>query len=123
MAEIYRYVNFLVYLRRIHTAIIISTRCIKPKGYRQLGEMGVKSYSDGNTLNPGIQRHFDLCNEAMAKLNRPFPVGATLKKYLEDAGFVDVVCVDLKQPLRPWPKDKRMKIIGAMTMLMCETGG
>ncbi|KAF8538708.1 S-adenosyl-L-methionine-dependent methyltransferase [Trichophaea hybrida] len=97
-------------------------RCTKPRGYCQLGEMGPKSYSDDNTLNPGIQRHFDLCNEAMAKLNRPSPVGATLKKYLEDAGFVDVVCVDLKQPLGPWPKDKRMKRIGAMTMLMCETG-
>lgn len=84
--------------------------------------MGAQPYSDDNTMNPGIKRHFDLCRRAMEKLHRPFPVAATLKKYLKDAGFVDIVCFDIKQPLGPWPKDKRMKRVGAMAMLMCETG-
>jgi hypothetical protein len=39
-----------------------------------------------------------------------------LKKYLEEAGFEDVVEVRLKVPTSPWPKDKRMKLIGAFEM-------
>jgi hypothetical protein len=27
-----------------------------------------------------------------------------------------------KQVIGPWPKDKKMKQIGAMTLLMCDTG-
>lgn len=38
------------------------------------------------------------------------------KKYLENAGFEDVVEVRFKVPTSPWPEDKRMKLIGAFEM-------
>ncbi|KAH8820848.1 S-adenosyl-L-methionine-dependent methyltransferase [Xylogone sp. PMI_703] len=35
------------------------------------------------------------------------------KRYMEDAGFVDVNEVRFKIPTGPWPKDKMMKLLGA----------
>jgi hypothetical protein len=73
-------------------------------------------------MSNGVARHFELCRQAMDKIGRPFPTSSTLKVLLEDAGFVDVKVTDIKQPLGPWPKNERMKRIGAMAMLMSETG-
>ncbi|KAF8536583.1 putative TAM domain methyltransferase [Trichophaea hybrida] len=97
-------------------------RCTKPGGFCELGELGGAPTSDDNTLHPGIARCFGLCAEAMEKIGRPFVTGKELKKLLEEAGFVEVVAVDVKQPLGPWPKDERMKKVGAMNMLMGQTG-
>lgn len=38
------------------------------------------------------------------------------KTYLVDAGFEDTVEVRYKIPTAPWPKDQRMKLIGAFEM-------
>jgi len=97
-------------------------RCTKPGGYCELAELGGILHSDDNTLHAGIKRHCDLCCEAMEKIGRPFPTPSTLQAYLENAGFVDIQLVDFKQPLGPWAKDKHIKRVGAMTMLMAETG-
>jgi hypothetical protein len=45
-----------------------------------------------------------------------------LKTYLENAGFVDIQVKDFKMPHGPWAKDPLMKKVGAMIMLMGETG-
>jgi hypothetical protein len=58
---------------------------------------------------------------ALTFLGRPSVVGETLVKYAKDAGFVDVQIKTLKQPFGPWPKDKRLKQLGAMMMLNCQT--
>jgi ubiquinone/menaquinone biosynthesis C-methylase UbiE len=82
-------------------------KCTKPGGYVELSEFGAQLFSDDgsikeeNPLNVSVQ----LTNKAMATLGRPFPVIGTLKKRLEDAGFVDVVEKFYKQPFGPWPKD------------------
>lgn len=36
---------------------------------------------------------------------------------MEDAGFVNVAVVDMKMPISPWPKDKRLKEAGGFMML------
>jgi hypothetical protein len=38
------------------------------------------------------------------------------KRYLQEAGFEDVTEFRFKIPTSPWPKDKRMKLIGAFEM-------
>ena len=38
------------------------------------------------------------------------------KNYLQEAGFEDVTEARFKVPTSPWPKDKRMKLIGAFEM-------
>ena len=71
----------------------------------------------------GLKRHMDLCREAMIKIGRPFPESSDfLTDLLVNAGFVDVVAASLKEPIGPWPKDPKMKRIGAMVLLQSEAG-
>ena len=63
-----------------------------------------------------------LC-ESLKKIGRPpYVDGESLKRNLEMAGFCDVQVHAYKQPFGPWPKDKRLKNIGAMGILSAETG-
>jgi hypothetical protein len=55
-------------------------------------------------------------------MGRPHPTHEFLKNHLEKAGFEDVQMVTAKEPFGPWPKDPRMKKIGAMSLLNAETG-
>ncbi|KAF8540767.1 S-adenosyl-L-methionine-dependent methyltransferase [Trichophaea hybrida] len=100
-------------------------RCTTPGGYVELAELGGKLMSDDGTMaedNP-MKRAFDLCHyHAMASIGRPPATAEDLKEKLETAGFVDVKVHTYKQVYGPWPKDQRLKRIGAMALLMCETG-
>ena len=81
--------------------------------------------SDDNTMAPDnpMKRVYDLCHySAMASIGRPPATAEILHKRLEDAGFVDVKVETFKQVYGPWPRDPKMKHIGAMALLMCETG-
>ncbi|KAF8542380.1 S-adenosyl-L-methionine-dependent methyltransferase [Trichophaea hybrida] len=97
-------------------------RVTKPGGYCELGESGGILYSDDNTMHLGIKLHYDLCREAMETIGRSFPTSSQLRTYLENAGFVDIQIKDFKMPHGPWAKDPLMKKVGAMLMLMGETG-
>ena len=70
-----------------------------------------------------MKRVYDLCHcRAMASIGRPTATAETLHEKLEAAGFVNVTVETFKQVYGPWPKDPKMKHIGAMALLMCETG-
>ena len=70
-----------------------------------------------------LKLYFELVAEAMAAMERPAHVTSDdLKRWLEEAGFVDVVVTDAKQPWGPWPRDKRLKHAGAVVLLNSETG-
>lgn len=56
--------------------------------------------------NP-LRASFDMIVDAMSQIGRTFPQPGVLKERLEQAGFVDVTEVCYKQPLGPWPKDKK----------------
>jgi len=73
--------------------------------------------------NHGAKRFMDLLCSAMQKLGRPaYVTGESLKENLEKAGFVDVKVLGYKQPFGPWPKEKRLKHVGAMAIMSAETG-
>jgi hypothetical protein len=55
-------------------------------------------------------------------MGRPHPTPEFLKNVLETAGFEDVQMHASKEPFGPWPKDPRLKRIGAMNLLNGETG-
>jgi ubiquinone/menaquinone biosynthesis C-methylase UbiE len=84
-------------------------RCTKPDGYVELSEFGAVLMSDDGSLTPdnALSVSVQLTNKAMETIGRPFPVVGTLKKRLEDSGFVDVHERFYKQPFGPWPKDKQ----------------
>lgn len=60
--------------------------------------------------------------EALEKMGRPHPTHEFLKNQLENAGFEDVQMLTAKEPFGPWPKDPRMKRVGAMSLLNGSTG-
>lgn len=60
---------------------------------------------------------------AFGKIGRPWPKGPDLKTLFENAGFIDVQVKELKRPSNDWPKDKRMKEIGRVSLLSAEATG
>ncbi|KAF8246582.1 S-adenosyl-L-methionine-dependent methyltransferase [Wilcoxina mikolae CBS 423.85] len=99
-------------------------RCIKPGGYIELQEISGELHCDDGTMKPDnpIKIYLDTLAEAMIKSGRPAAAnGAAMKEDLEDAGFVDVQVKVYNQPLGPWPKNERLKRIGAMMLLSSET--
>jgi hypothetical protein len=74
-------------------------------------------------MSPEVKKYTDLLSDAMAKLGRPrYVTGESLKVNLENASFEDVKVFKYKQPLAPWAKDPKLKHVGAMAMLACDTG-
>lgn len=81
-------------------------------------------YSDDGTLadDSPCKLFFEMITKGMTSVGKPPVQKETLKKRLEEAGFVDIVFHEYKQILGPWPKDPNFKQIGAMMLLMCDTG-
>lgn len=66
------------------------------------------TFCDDGTMaddNP-MKVFFDLLAKALAKIGRPGVTTASLRKNLEDAGFVDINVIQTKQPIGAWPKNK-----------------
>lgn len=99
-------------------------RCTKPGGYVELAETEVSVFCDDGSMKDsnGLKRTLDLLTSAVVKMGRPPPTPEVLTARLADAGFTDIHCITVKQPVGPWPKDRVMKQVGAMALMTCETG-
>ncbi|KAF8248364.1 S-adenosyl-L-methionine-dependent methyltransferase [Wilcoxina mikolae CBS 423.85] len=97
-------------------------RCTKPGGYVELAELGSTVYCDDDSMadDNAIKIYFETITYAMTKIGRPPANGEFLVRNLENAGFVDIVEDTKKQPIGPWPKDPKLKNVGAMVMLNTE---
>lgn len=76
-------------------------------------------YSDDQSMSNdnGCKIFVDRMHEALAKFGR-FPATIDwMKESMEKAGFVDVHFFRVKQPLGPWPKNEKLKKIGAMVRI------
>ncbi|KAL5332377.1 S-adenosyl-L-methionine-dependent methyltransferase [Aspergillus crustosus] len=91
----------------------------KPGGWVEFQDFHLVNYSEDGTLREGnnVNRFYELLREACDKVNRPVTVGKELGKWAEEAGFVNVVHAKFQLPLGIWPREKRMKEIGALNML------
>ncbi|KAI5819276.1 S-adenosyl-L-methionine-dependent methyltransferase [Pyronema omphalodes] len=99
-------------------------RCTAPGGYVEFCENSLTVHCDDGTMKPdhGSKIFLDKLREALRKMGRPQPDLDFLKNQLEKAGFEDVQVMNAKEPGGPWPKDPRMKRLGAMNLLNAETG-
>lgn len=95
-----------------------SYKALKPGGYLQLsGSLPLLSSDDG-TMPPNsafseiAQMYFDMGERIGATGKAPL----SWKQNLIDAGFENVVETVLKIPTNPWPRDQRMKQIGAFEL-------
>ncbi|KAI5790468.1 S-adenosyl-L-methionine-dependent methyltransferase [Pyronema domesticum] len=98
-------------------------RCTAPGGYVELCEGEIKFNCDDGTMaedNP-LKVFVDTLKESMVKSGRIPPDMPFLKRLLEKAGFEDITTFKANEPVGPWPKDPRLKKIGAMQMLHSET--
>lgn len=89
----------------------------------QLVESAVTIHSDDNTVakDSPLQIYFTKFGEALELAKIPDP-SEHLKKYAEDAGFINVECHQKKLPWGAWPKDPKQKELGRWTLAVLETG-
>ncbi|KAG0131899.1 S-adenosyl-L-methionine-dependent methyltransferase [Tuber indicum] len=91
----------------------------KPGGYVELQEINCDLYTDDNSLPPdsAARRWSMLMADASRKNNRPIDIGAELQPFVVEAGFINVCREVYKLPLNSWPKDRKLKEIGAFNLV------
>ncbi|KAL8646048.1 MAG: hypothetical protein Q9210_006358 [Variospora velana] len=97
---------------------------LKPGGWVEALERGVKPVSDDGTVGP---EHFwttwgDTVLSIGETWGKGFNAWEILKEKMEAAGFVDVVQVPMKWPIGPWMEDVHMKELGMWNALRLDTG-
>ncbi|KAK5005635.1 hypothetical protein LTR28_007470 [Elasticomyces elasticus] len=88
---------------------------LAPGGWLEFQDYGlpVKS-ADGTHIGTSVEQWGELLCEAGRRLGRPLgdDVSANYKRWMEEAGFVDVEELHFMWPTNSWPKDPLMKEIG-----------
>ncbi|MCJ1362712.1 hypothetical protein MMC16_001818 [Acarospora aff. strigata] len=110
----------------IHTRILLgcfedfrqiinrSFKYLEPGGYMESQELYSTLYCDDGTMPPDWKllewiRHLD---DAAMTFGRPLRIANKLKRWYQEAGFVDVEERVFKLPINPWPEDQRQKELG-----------
>ncbi|TGZ82684.1 S-adenosyl-L-methionine-dependent methyltransferase [Ascodesmis nigricans] len=94
-----------------------------PGGWFEYSEVEFTFNSDDDTLKGSkLGQYLDLFSEAAGKAGLKLPTHEDAKQWAEDAGYVNVQVVKLKQPCGAWPKDKRLKRIGRMQAAHADPG-
>jgi hypothetical protein len=91
---------------------------LKPGAYLQLSGSVPDFQSDDGTL-PLDSAYVEMGKiyfDMSARVGAPGREPLNWKHYLEEAGYVDVVERVLKIPTNPWPRDERLKRIGAFEL-------
>jgi Methyltransferase domain len=83
-------------------------RHLKPGGWCEFKDWDFTLHSGDNSLpaDSQILRYHQLLYQALEKIGRDWKPGASLKKWVEEAGFENVEEQVLIVPIGPWPKDK-----------------
>lgn len=88
---------------------------LKPGGYLELQEGALYPQSDDGSLktDSAMWRAIQQLDAATSKFGRPFQPIDELKPMMEAAGFVDIVVARFVWPSNPWPRDRKLKELGA----------
>lgn len=100
-------------------------RCLSPGGYFELVETTPDALCDDRTLpsDCSLRKALDYYQEGMKSAGRGnFVTPTILRERLEAAGFESVQVVTVKQPIGSWPKERRLKRIGALARLVYTAG-
>ncbi|PSN62667.1 S-adenosyl-L-methionine-dependent methyltransferase [Corynespora cassiicola Philippines] len=110
----------------IHTRILLgcfedfreiiqkSFRYLKPGGWLESHEYMPTVYCDDGTMGPdfGFSDWTQTQDKAAMNLGKPLRIANKLKRWYEQAGFVDVHEEVFKLPINSWPKDPQWKMLG-----------
>jgi SAM-dependent methyltransferase len=97
---------------------------VKPGGYLELSGTYPRPKSDDNTL-PDDSSYKEVASiffQISESIGASAEAPRFYKERMEKAGFVDVVERIFKVPTNPWPKDKRLKMIGAFELANASEG-
>jgi len=88
----------------------------KPGGYMESQEVLSTPFCDDKSIpkNWPFLEWTQYNEQAAKKAGRPVKIAHKLKKWYEEAGFVDVQEKVIKMPMNPWPRDKKLKELGRM---------
>lgn len=88
----------------------------KPGGYMESQEIMSTMYCDDGTM-PADWPFLDwnqTIDYAAMEADRPMRIANKLKRWYEEAGFVDVQEKVFRLPVNSWPRDKHLKTLGKM---------
>ncbi|KAI1624783.1 S-adenosyl-L-methionine-dependent methyltransferase, partial [Exophiala viscosa] len=91
---------------------------LKPGGWFELASVYPRAMCDDASMPESSMFKF-ICDrfiEASYGLGAPLDCCLHFAEYLRNAGFVDVAELIFKMPSSPWPKDRRLKKVGALEM-------
>jgi hypothetical protein len=97
---------------------------VKPGGWVEFESiLGVLGCDDGTVPPDSKFREYDKhTREAGNVYGTPLEDVASFKKWFEEAGFEAVIEKKYKIPTNPWPKDPRLRLIGAFEQQNFLTG-
>jgi SAM-dependent methyltransferase len=110
--------EFLLAIRDWQRLINQSFEHLQPGGYLEISGTYPHPASDDNTLpeDSAYVEFGDTMRRIADILGTPIDAPAHWRRQMELAGFEDVHETIYKMPSSPWPKDKRMKQIGAFEL-------
>ncbi|KAI9814556.1 MAG: hypothetical protein M1827_003111 [Pycnora praestabilis] len=88
---------------------------VKPGGWVELACIHPQPLTDDNSTpaDSGVVEFSNRVIEASAIVGVSLHEPTKFRQYMDEAGFVEIVERRFKIPVSPWPKDRRMKLIGA----------
>lgn len=100
-------------------------RCTKPGGWFEHHDNSTQYQSDDGSVTEDspMGQWTKVFWEGGKKFGRTFRIieDDIQKKYMEEAGFVDIEVRDFKCPIGTWPKDSRQKEMGMYVKLILDT--
>lgn len=97
---------------------------LEPGGWVEFQDFDLRNYSQDDSIPPG-NKLLELYNniiEACEKIGRTGCPGPNFEAWVEEAGFVNVHHETFKLPVGPWPKDERLKRVGAFNLVQLREG-
>ena len=93
---------------------ISSSSNLQPGGYVETKEAEAPARSDDDSIpkSSTLRVWEEKCREACVLIGQPLDVAENLKRWIEEAGFVDVEERLYKLPMNTWPKDEEFKELG-----------
>lgn len=98
-------------------------KALKPGAWYEQTEISVVAKSDdGSIRGTHLEKWGPLAWDAGVKFGKSFKIAEEMEEEMKKAGFVNVQCRTFKWPIGPWPKNPKLKEIGAYNRLGWEEG-
>jgi len=97
---------------------------VSPGGWVEFQDYDTACFSQDNTIPPGYKATelMDNLRKALAMVGRELDPGPFLKGWVEDAGFINITHKVLPLPIGMWPREKKLKEVGAFMTLQYTEG-